>query len=182
MMLSSVRENMSTTSHSFVQVLTQEHGRALEDTGPFHGDTEYMKLNELKYTLKRYSVLVFYSNVKNFILMMFMRITMFCIHSVRANVAMKMFESFTRPASFTTKAGEGPNSGKLKEKLEEKHVDCNDMASRREHLDSLISILDEHITARVHSEPTEVGHCHTVTVFCSALFCSVLLCVARQTD
>lgn len=53
-MFSAVTEGMSMTSDSFVQVLMKEHGHVLEDTGPFQSDTEYMKLNELKYTLKRY--------------------------------------------------------------------------------------------------------------------------------
>jgi hypothetical protein len=46
-------ENASMTSESFVEVLMKEHGHALQDTGPFQSDMEYMKLNELKYTLKR---------------------------------------------------------------------------------------------------------------------------------
>jgi hypothetical protein len=114
------------TSDAFVQVLMKEHGHVLEDSGPFHSDTEYMKLNELKYTLK----------------------------SVRANVAIKMFDAFTRPGSFTTAAVTGDTT--CKEKVQEKHVDCSDMASRRDHLDSLVDALDEHISARVNSEATQV--------------------------
>ena len=55
MMFSAVTENgqQSMTSDSFVQELMREHGHALEDMGPFQSDTEYMKLSELKYTLKR---------------------------------------------------------------------------------------------------------------------------------
>jgi hypothetical protein len=74
--------------------------------------------------------------------------------SVRANVSIKLFDSFTRPGSFTTTAGVGSTLGK--ERIQEKHVDCGDMASRRSHLDSLITTLDDHISARVNSEGTEV--------------------------
>ena len=35
------------------QVLVREHGEALAEKGPFSSDMEYMKLSELKYTLKR---------------------------------------------------------------------------------------------------------------------------------
>ena len=41
-------------SDAFVQLLMNEHGAALEDKGAFQSDMEYMRLNELKYTLKRY--------------------------------------------------------------------------------------------------------------------------------
>lgn len=81
-MLSSLRsENMSVTSHSFVQVLTQEHGLALEATGPFHGDTEYMKLNELKYTLKRYCLFVsVYVCLSVYLLLLYHVCTVPCVH------------------------------------------------------------------------------------------------------
>ena len=75
------------------------------------------------------------------------------VRSVRANVAIKMFDSFTRPGSFTSSV-----SGEDKEKCEEKRVNCTDMAARRDHLDALVRVLEEHITARVNSEATEVSN------------------------
>ena len=79
--------------------------------------------------------------------------------SIRANVSIKMFDSFTRPGSFTTSApaavaGDILSTGK--DKLQEKHVNCEDMASRRTHLDSLVAVLDQHIEARLNSAGTEV--------------------------
>lgn len=133
MMMSTVAENVSVTSDTLVEVLMKEHGHALADTGPFRSDTEYMKLNELKYTLK----------------------------SVRANVAIKMFESFTRPGSFTT----GKGSNETADKSQEKHLNCSDMASRKDHLDSLISSVDAHIASRVNSEATEVSVQENESVF-----------------
>lgn len=84
-----------------------------------------------------------------------------------------MFDSFTRPGSFTTSARAAKeNLSTGKDKLEEKHVNCEDMASRRSHLDSLVAVLDKHIDSRLHSTGTEVrlnSRLDYTTLICSML-------------
>ena len=52
-MLSEVDKQSSEASSALERVMMAEHGEFSRKNGPFQTDMEYMKMNELKYTLKR---------------------------------------------------------------------------------------------------------------------------------